>query len=102
MARAAPRIDPRLLAAVIRVDDPKQPIAETVRRVGAVADALGLSRPSYEQLRVLVHKVRKRQLNPGAGEILLDVAFRNRPPDALLDLVVDRADRRRPPPPGRK
>jgi hypothetical protein len=69
-----------------RLDNPKRPIAETVRRLGAVAEALELSRPSYEQVRIHVHALRRRKLNPGAGEILLDVAFRSRPPDALLDL----------------
>jgi hypothetical protein len=80
--RAAPRIDSRLLAALTRLDNPKRPIAETVRRLGAVADALELSRPSYEQVRFHVHAWRRGTLDPGAGEILLDVAA-----DVLLDLL---------------
>jgi len=36
---------------------------------------------------VHVHALRRRELNPGAGEMLLDVAFRARPPEALLDLL---------------
>jgi hypothetical protein len=89
MVPAAPRIDARLLAAIARVDRPQRPIAETARRVGLIAEALGLPRPSYEQLRTHVHAARARRLNPGAGDILLDVAFRNRPPDALLDLLAE-------------
>jgi hypothetical protein len=84
MPRAAPRIDSRLLAALAKVDDPKRPIAETVRRVGLVADALGIPRPSYEQLRTYVHLFRARERYPGAGEILLEVALRSRAPQSLL------------------
>jgi hypothetical protein len=84
MPPAAPRIDSRLLAALAKVDDPKQPIAETVRRVGLVADALAIPRPSYEQLRTYVHAFRTRERYPGAGEILLDVALRARAPQSLL------------------
>jgi hypothetical protein len=83
---SAPRLDPRLLAAIARLDDGKRPIAETARRLGVVAGELRLAQPSYEQVRVYVHASRRRKPNPGAGEILLDVAFRARPPDALLDL----------------
>jgi hypothetical protein len=44
----APRIDSRLVAAAERLDNETTPIAETNRRVGAVAAELGLLRPSYE------------------------------------------------------
>ena len=87
MPRAAPRIDERLVAALSRLDGDR-PIAETHRRLGALADHLGLARPSYEQTRVLLHELRARRRSPSHGEILLDVAFRNRPPEALLDLFV--------------
>jgi hypothetical protein len=86
VTRAGPRIDSRLVASIPRLDRTSRPIAETCRRVGLVADALGLTRPSYEQVRVLVHDHRRRALRTGAGDILLDVAFRARPPEALLDL----------------
>jgi len=84
---AAPRIDDRLLAALARLDKRDRPIAETHRRLGRVAAALELARPSYEQVRVHVHALRRRELNPGAGDILLAVAFRSRPPEALYDLL---------------
>ena len=88
MAAAAPRIGPTLLAAIERLDDDSVPIAEVYRRVAAVASHLDYSRPSYEQIRVLVHEHRRRGLAPSAGQILLEVAFRSRPPEALLELLT--------------
>ena len=87
MAAAAPRIGATLLAALERIDDDSLPIAEVHRRLAAVASQLGYSRPSYEQTRVLVHEHRRRGLAPTAGDVLLDVALRTRPPQALLDLI---------------
>ena len=88
MPPAAPRIDSRLVAACERLDDPALPIAETHRRVGALAGSLGLVRPSYEQVRVLVHDARRRGRRPSAGDVLLDVAFRVKPPEALIDYLT--------------
>ncbi|NUT55113.1 MAG: hypothetical protein HOQ03_03910 [Thermoleophilia bacterium] len=87
MADAAPRISSALLAAIERLDDERLPIAEVHRRVATVAELIGCSRPSYEQVRILVHEHRRRGLAPTAGEILLSVASRGRPPAALLDLL---------------
>jgi len=81
----APRIDSRLVAAAERLDSPTTPIAETNRRVGTVAAELGLVRPSYEQVRIIVKLARRRGRHPSAGDVLLDIAFRTRPPTALLD-----------------
>jgi hypothetical protein len=86
---AAPRIDERLVAALARLDDPEKPIAETWRRLGAVATSLGLAGPSYQQVRVLVHELRGRRRDPSVGSVLLDVALRNRPPEAFLDALAD-------------
>jgi hypothetical protein len=87
MAAAAPRIGATLLAVVERLDDDSLPIAEVYRRVAALASQLGYCRPSYEQIRVLVHEHRRQGLAPTAGQVLLDVALKTRPPDALLDLL---------------
>jgi hypothetical protein len=87
MAPQAPRIGPTLLAGIERLDDDSLPIAEVNRRVGTLASHLGLTRPSYEQIRVLVHEHRRRGLAPTAGQILLEVAARSRPPEALLELL---------------
>jgi hypothetical protein len=87
--RAAPKIDPRLVALIRRFDRPGRPIAEVNRRVGRAAEALGLTRPSYEQVRVHLHAVRAgKAASVGLGEVLLDVSFRARPPEALLDFAA--------------
>ncbi len=59
----APRISGRLIEAIARFDDRNRPIAETYRRVGAEAERLGLTRPSYQRIRELVHQM--RNLRPG-------------------------------------
>jgi len=55
----SPRLDPRLLDAARTLDDPTAPIAETWRRVGSVADELGLCRPSYDSIRMCVRAHRQ-------------------------------------------
>jgi hypothetical protein len=91
MHAAAPRIDRRLVAALALLDDRSLPIAEVNRRVGAVAFRLGFTRPSYEQVRVLVHGLRRRRPRRPAtrGRILLAVTIRPR------EAFVDRLFRRR-------
>lgn len=89
MLAFAPRIDSRLIAALERLDDRDVPIAETYRRLGRVARELRLFRPSYEQVRRLVHLARRRGRLPSAGDVLLDVAFNLRPPTALMDYLLD-------------
>jgi hypothetical protein len=83
----APRISPRLIKALVRFDDRAVPIAETNRRVGLEAEQLGLPRPSYERIRELVHDARRIRRGPTTASVLLDVAFRARPPDAVLDHI---------------
>jgi hypothetical protein len=81
----APRISPRLLEAIVRFDDRTVPIAETCRRVGQEAERLGLTRPSYQRVRELVHESRRIRRGPTTASVLVDVAFRVRPPDAVID-----------------
>jgi hypothetical protein len=97
VASSAPRIDTRLVAAAELLDDRKVPIAETNRRVGEVAEALGLTRPSYENVRRVVHEARRRGRLPSTGEVLLDIAFRVRPPMALGDHLTGTLPPRRTP-----
>jgi hypothetical protein len=87
----APRIDSRLVAALERLDDRQAPIAETWRRLRIVAAELGLVKPSYEQVRCLVHEARRKGRRPTAADTLLDIAFRVRPPTALIDYLADTA-----------
>jgi len=88
MAAAAPRIDDRLVTAIGRLDDRRRPIAETNRLVGVVAARLGLTKPSYEQVRVLVHTLRLVKEVAGLGAVALDVAFHVAPPQAILEVLA--------------
>jgi hypothetical protein len=86
MAAFAPRISPQLLEALVRLDDRSVPIAEVNRRLGNEAEALALTRPSYQRIRVLVHASRRiRRNSPTTASVLVEVAFRARPPSAVLD-----------------
>jgi hypothetical protein len=80
-------MSPRLLETLVRTDDRSIPIAETCRQVGHEADRIGLARPSYERVRVLVHESRRIRRGPSTASVLADVAFRVRPPEAVLDHV---------------
>ena len=92
MLSFAPRIPPRLLGALARLDDPQLPIAEINRRLGAEAAKQGLTRPSYQRVRVLVHQLRRlrqrKSRQPTTASVLLEVAFRARPVTALLDHLI--------------
>jgi hypothetical protein len=83
----APRISPRLLAALVRLDDRRVSIAEVCRRVGREAWRLELPRPSYQRLRVLLHEARRLRARhgPSTPEVVLDVVLRARPQAALVD-----------------
>jgi hypothetical protein len=85
--RSAARVSPRLLEALGRLDNPGVPIAEVHRRLGAEADRLGVARPSYERVRVLVHELRRFRRGPSTASVLIDVALRARPPQAFLEHV---------------
>jgi hypothetical protein len=89
MPRLAARITDRLYKRLLELDDERVPIAETYRRVATEAERLGLTRPSYERIRVLVHQSRRwrRSRGPSTTSVLVDVAFRLRPPEAVLDQV---------------
>lgn len=85
MPRFAARIPDRLYRRLVKLDDRRVPIAETHRRLGAEAERLGLTRPSYERVRMLVHESRRWRSGPSTATVLVDVAFRVRPPDAIAD-----------------
>ncbi|MDP9490823.1 MAG: hypothetical protein M3P42_01260 [Actinomycetota bacterium] len=85
MPRFAARMSPRLLETLVRTDDRSIPIAETCRRVGNEAERIGLTRPSYERVRLLVHESRRLRRGPSTASVLADVAFRVRAPEALVD-----------------
>jgi hypothetical protein len=72
---------------ILKLDDPFVPIAEICRQVGERADRLGIARPSYERIRVVVRRTRERGREPSTASVLVDVAVRARPPEAFLDHV---------------
>jgi hypothetical protein len=82
----APRIPARLLDEIERQSRRAVPIAEMNRCVGRAAAAMGLHRPSYEQVRVLVHTARRlrRQAPASVSTVAVQVAFRVKPPVALI------------------
>jgi hypothetical protein len=88
VVKFAPRISPRLHAEIERLADASLSAADITRAVGAKAEALGLRRPSYEQVRKLARAHRARPRRPPAAEVLLDEAFGVRPPGALLQHLV--------------
>jgi hypothetical protein len=87
----APRISLRLLDEIERQSERAVPIAEMNRCVGRAAAAMGLYRPSYEQVRVLVHAARdlRRKGPVSVSTVALQVAFRAKPPEALYMRFLD-------------
>ena len=66
--------DPRISALVAALDEDGLPAAETCRRVGAAAEAIGLLRPSYQHVRRIVRvERRRRELRAEAREVLTGV-----------------------------
>jgi hypothetical protein len=90
MTTAAPRIRPKLLEAIARLDDRTIPIAEVNRRVGAEAERLGLTRPSYERVRELVHLLRslkQPRRGPSMLQLFIEAGFGLRGGPSLGDQV---------------
>jgi hypothetical protein len=87
MTRSAARVTVELHDLILAIDDPLIPIAEICRLVGERADEFGIARPSYERIRVLVRRARERGSEPTTTSVLVDIAMRNRAPEAFLDHV---------------
>jgi len=88
MTRSAVRLSDRQLRRLAALEDDRLPIAEVHRRFARDAEARGLPRPSYERTRLLVNELRAlRRRRVRTRDVAVDVAFRVRPPDALLDQV---------------
>ena len=83
----APRISRRLVEAIVRLDDGSRPIAETYRQVGSEAERLGLTRPSYQRIRELVHEARGvGRVGPTASDFLrLALAMTKGNPAELIE-----------------
>jgi hypothetical protein len=70
MVTMAPRISSRLIEAIVLFDDRSRPIADTYRRVGAEAERVGLTRPSYQRIRELVHQVRNMRPRLSVSDVV--------------------------------
>jgi hypothetical protein len=75
MPCSSPRLDPRLVAAAIALDDPGESMAETWRRVGGVAESLDLTRPGYDSIREIVraHRRRRTEMRRSLAPVVSDV-----------------------------
>jgi hypothetical protein len=75
MPVVSPRLDSRLRRAAVRLDDPREPMAETWRRVGAVAEELGLTRPGYDSIRLIVrdHRRAREEIRAHLEPVLSDL-----------------------------
>jgi hypothetical protein len=94
---AGPRIAYELLVHLERIDDPSLPIAEINRRLGRFAEARGLTRPSYERVRELIHLVRvlKPRRGPSLVWMMLETSAGVRGAGSLIDNArLPREDRR--------
>ncbi len=85
MVTLAPRISHRLIEAIVRLDDRNRPIAETYRRIGDEADRMGLTRPSYQRIRELVHEARRIRRGPNMVDLLRIMTTPLEGPDDIVD-----------------
>jgi len=78
--RFTSHFSPRLLDEVEALSERSLPIAEINRRVGTKAQGLGVTKPSYERVRELVHEARELQRGyVSALELFIDVALTRSP-----------------------
>lgn len=85
----AAEVEGQLRVELERLARNRRPIAEINREIGAHAESLGLTRPSYARVRQIVLEVRDRVEVPSWGELLVDVDLRLRSPTILLDKLSD-------------
>jgi hypothetical protein len=86
----APRLPLPLLEAIARLDDGRMPIAEVCRRVGREAERRGLSQPSYERVRVLVHverSLRRRRHRPTTIQLMFEAGSGYRSGASAMDNI---------------
>jgi hypothetical protein len=85
----AAQIEGRLRMELERLARRPLSIAEINREIGARAETLGSTRPSYARVRQIVNGVRDTVEIPSWGELLLDVDFRRRSPMDILPKLGD-------------
>ena len=100
MVVSSVRTDMRVIRFIRRFEPRAESIAAVVRATGSFCEKSGLTRPSYEQIRLLVHDAReRRERHRAAARLLLEVDLRARPPGDVGYLFDD--PRRAPKPRGR-
>jgi len=87
---AAPIIDRRLRRVARRLGRRRSSVADIHRAIGEYAFRLGVTRPSYEQIRVIVNDARVEHLARGAtADVLLGVQLGTRPVTDLLQFLEE-------------
>jgi hypothetical protein len=82
-------VSPELCRWIERNDDELLPIAEIARQLGDEADRRGLTRPSYERVRQLIHESRlRRRRRPPRYRPLIEAALTNTITRGTIDRVL--------------
>jgi hypothetical protein len=90
MVHSAPTTDVRVVRFVRHFEPRAASIADVVRATGSFCDRTGITRPSYESIRVLDHHARdRRERRRAAAKLLVEVDLRVRPPGDLEYLLGD-------------
>lgn len=93
MVVAAARVDIRVVRLIRRLEWRTPVIADVSRAVGMYCERQGMTRPSYEEVRLLVHEARdRRERRRAALDLVVAVDVRARPPSDLLYLLGDPRD----------
>jgi hypothetical protein len=79
------------VAAIGGLDSRDVPIAEVWRRSCDLAELIGVSRPSYEQIRRLVHRERRIRDLSGGLDLVADVLSPTRSPVHAMDELIERS-----------
>jgi hypothetical protein len=88
---SAPRTPWPIVASITRLDTRDVSIAEVWRRACDLAETIGTHRPSYEQIRRLVHRERRIHNLPGSSDVVTDVLFRVQSPLHAMDELLERS-----------
>jgi hypothetical protein len=91
MPSSAPRTPWPIVASIGSLDSRDVPIAEVWRRACDLADMIGVSRPSYEQIRRLVHRERRIRDLPGSIDVVAEALFLVRSPLNAMDELIERS-----------
>ena len=95
MPRSAPRIPWLLVEALGSLDGPDRSIADVWRAACLLADEHGFTRPSYEQIRRLLHRQRRLRAMPSAVTAIAEGWLRARSPESAVHEAMRRSlDRR--------